>query len=284
MQRVIEETVTEVGRLHLQHQALTESIGSLLPGLDSYLGFRRVLDIGCGPGSWALDVARAFPEIEIVGIDSSRMVAYAQAQKWAELEETQRVQFQAMDVTSPLSFPDESFDLVHGRHLSGVLKSGEWLHLLKEGFRVLRPGGVISLLEGDSWNMGAPDSCPAMARLSFLHCEALTRSGRSFCGGGFGIGVSPVLGVFLDEAGFKQINQRPYLVELFHQARAYDEHLQNVIALLKLLQPFLIHAGVSTRHELDQLYPQAVEEIRSKQFRHHSFYTLSLAHRPETNR
>ena len=217
--------------------------------------------------------------MEIVGIDSKRMIAYAQAQKWAVHEETQRVEFQVMDLSSPLSFPDESFDLVQGRHLSTMLKGEDWPRLLKECFRMLRLGGIISLLEGDTWNMGAPPGCPALAKLSFLYCEALSRSGRSFCGGGFGIGVSPVLGVFLDEAGFKQIDQQPYLVELFYKTKAYDEHLQNAIAQLKLTQPFLTATGVAIQRELDQLYPQAVEELRSREFHCHSFYVLSLASR-----
>src|SRR5436305_12923854 len=279
--RIIEETVTEVGRLHLLHQALTESLGSLLPGLEKEPHLQRILDIGCGPGSWALDVAKAFAEVEIIGIDSGKMIAYAQAQQWAEHEEIGRVQFQTMDTSSDLSFPDESFDLVHGRHLSMILESEDWLHLLKEGFRVLRPGGIISLLEGDTWNMGAPAGCKALAKLSFHYSEALFRTGRSFCGAGFGIGVSPVLAVLLDEAGFKQIDQRAFLIPLSSRAKAYDEYLQNAIAFLKLIQPFLISAGVSTPSELGRLYPQALEEMRSMQFQCHYFYILSLARRPE---
>ena len=30
---------------------------------------RRVLDLGCGNGSWVCDVARAFPNATVVGVD-----------------------------------------------------------------------------------------------------------------------------------------------------------------------------------------------------------------------
>jgi trans-aconitate methyltransferase len=30
---------------------------------------RRVLDLGCGNGSWVTDVARAFPSATVVGVD-----------------------------------------------------------------------------------------------------------------------------------------------------------------------------------------------------------------------
>ncbi len=31
-----------------------------------------VLDLACGPGGWAIDVARAYPNIDVMGVDISQ--------------------------------------------------------------------------------------------------------------------------------------------------------------------------------------------------------------------
>ena len=44
--------------------------GGLAPESAQYLAeCERVLDLACGPGSWALQVATAYPKLEVVGVD-----------------------------------------------------------------------------------------------------------------------------------------------------------------------------------------------------------------------
>jgi methylase of polypeptide subunit release factors len=59
----------EIDRLELQHRiwyiTLNGKLG-LAPIADNA---RRVLDLGCGTGSWAIDFATAHPQIEVIGTD-----------------------------------------------------------------------------------------------------------------------------------------------------------------------------------------------------------------------
>jgi SAM-dependent methyltransferase len=74
------ESPTELARLINQDALTTRAMGGPLGGLlpQQIVGLHQVLDLACGPGGWVLDVAFAFPDIEVAGIDLSRsMVEYA---------------------------------------------------------------------------------------------------------------------------------------------------------------------------------------------------------------
>jgi tRNA G46 methylase TrmB len=74
------ENVGEQVRLDHQAGLVIEAIGHLPHALRGR-PFQNILDLGCGSGRWALDMAYQYPDAEIVGVDSSNtLVEYAQAQ------------------------------------------------------------------------------------------------------------------------------------------------------------------------------------------------------------
>src|SRR5690349_18746328 len=104
------ESSAEKARLMQQGRLLTKTMGGLLPEQRDLTRFRRVLDVACGPGEWALDLAFAYPEIEVIGIDiSQQMIEVAREQ--ARIQGIENIQFHEMDATKPLDFPDNYFDL-----------------------------------------------------------------------------------------------------------------------------------------------------------------------------
>src|SRR2546426_4381475 len=114
------ESAAEMARLISQDHLVTEHMGGLLAERPNFSHIHRVVDIACGPGGWAQEVAFAHPNIEVVGIDISKtMIEYANAQ--AEVQNLTNLEFLVMDVHSPLEFPDESFDLVNARFLIGFI-------------------------------------------------------------------------------------------------------------------------------------------------------------------
>src|SRR5947209_452015 len=115
------ESGAEMARLLDQDRLVTKGMGGLFPELSpSELShIQRILDIGCGPGGWAQEVAFGYPEKEVVGIDiSNAMIEYATDQ--ARVQGLQNATFLVRNALEPFDFPNESFDLVNGR-LMGFL-------------------------------------------------------------------------------------------------------------------------------------------------------------------
>src|SRR5437868_4283997 len=74
------ESSAEMARLLDQDRLITEGMGGLLAEFDDLSRFHRILDIACGPGGWAQELASAHPEFEVVGFDISQiMIDYARA-------------------------------------------------------------------------------------------------------------------------------------------------------------------------------------------------------------
>jgi ubiquinone/menaquinone biosynthesis C-methylase UbiE len=101
---------------------------------------RRVLDVGCGTGVLSL----IFAELghRVTGVDfAAKMLALAQEKaKLANLE----IDFRLQDAAN-LSDPDETYDVVIGRHVIWTLPDP--MRALAEWARVLRPNGRLILIE-----------------------------------------------------------------------------------------------------------------------------------------
>jgi SAM-dependent methyltransferase len=101
---------------------------------------RRILDLGCGPGTETLGLKQAFPEAEVHGLDlSAPFVSFAHA--WAE-DLGVPVHFRQADAQAT-GFPDSHFDLI----VSHILCHETWHDVLPgvlaEARRILAPGGVF---------------------------------------------------------------------------------------------------------------------------------------------
>lgn len=112
-------------------------LDSLKPGLD-------LLDVGCGPGTITVDLARRVAPGHVIGIDRSEDVL-AQAAGYAA-ERHVDATFEPGDVYA-LAYDDGSFDVVHAhqvlQHLSDPVAA------LVEMRRVTRPGGIVAVRDSD---------------------------------------------------------------------------------------------------------------------------------------
>src|SRR5450631_4133670 len=114
------ERAEEMVRLINLDRMTTKNMGGSLSGVANTSELETVLDIGCGSGGWVLDVAFAYPHIEVTGIDISKlMIDYANTRAHSEL--LSNISFGVMDINQPLAFPDASFDLINARFLFSVL-------------------------------------------------------------------------------------------------------------------------------------------------------------------
>lgn len=81
------------------------------------------------------------PEFEVTGIDMADM--------FPATIRPENVKFEICDIMAGLPYPDNSFDFIHMRLMIVALRGNEWPLVLKEAYRVLKPGGIIGLVESD---------------------------------------------------------------------------------------------------------------------------------------
>jgi ubiquinone/menaquinone biosynthesis C-methylase UbiE len=255
------ENAAEMARLTRQARVLSEHLGLFPAQLDA-AQFQRILDIGCGPGEWALEVIQHFPGSQITGIDISElMLTYARYV--AESQGISNVDFQVMDVRQPLAFPDASFDLLNARFIVGFMSTSTWPQLLRECFRILRPGGIFCSCEPES--LGSTTS-PSLARYNLLITEAMRRAGQCFNPEGELFGISAVQLRLFREAGFQHIRQEAMVINYSAGMPAHRATYDNLKTFMKLLQPLLVHSNLITQEEVDVLYTRALEEMEADDF------------------
>ncbi len=250
------ESGAEMARLLDQDHLITKGMGGLFPERSNgFSGIHRVLDVACGPGGWALEVAFAYPEIKVVGFDISRaMIDYASAQ--AKVQGLDNTSFLVMDILKPLDFPDSSFDLVNARFIN-FLPAAAWPPLLQEFRRITRPGGFIRLTESEWWYFS---TSPALENLNALIIRALKIQGSVSQTGRF-TGVLPMLRRFLLDAGCVNIKLVSHAIDFSAGTQFYEGFRRDARTVFKLFQPFIVKLGVATQQEVDQLYDQMVLEM-----------------------
>jgi 2-polyprenyl-3-methyl-5-hydroxy-6-metoxy-1,4-benzoquinol methylase len=105
---------------------------------------QTVLDVGCGPGTITVDLARRVAPGAVLGIDLSP-APLDEARALAEAEQV-AVSFAVGDVYA-LDAPDASFDVVHAHQLLQHLTDP--VAALRELARVCRPGGLLAVRDVD---------------------------------------------------------------------------------------------------------------------------------------
>ena len=104
----------------------------------------QVLDVGCGPGTQALAVVQAVPEVSVAGVDASDVMIDEAVRRAGPHP---RVSFEVADAGA-LPFSDASFDAVMAQTLlAHVHHPGAVLTELR---RVTRPAGRIAALDLDT--------------------------------------------------------------------------------------------------------------------------------------
>lgn len=256
------ESSAEMARLIGQDLMVTRYMGGLLCENPDFTGIERVLDIACGPGGWAQEVAFSHPDIEVVGIDVSRtMIEYAQAQ--ARVQRLDNLRFLIMDALKPLDFPDNYFDLVNIRFATGFMSTQVWPMFVQECFRVTRSGGMLRVTETD--DIG-PTTSGAFEKLWIKTSTAFRMTGRSFSPEGRNFGITAMLGRFLRDVGCKNIRQCAHAIDYSTGTEAHDSIFQDWMVGLKLLQPFLLMMKVTTQEEVNALYQQALGEMMADDY------------------
>ncbi|SPO01818.1 related to TAM domain methyltransferase [Cephalotrichum gorgonifer] len=131
----------------------------------------KVLDIGTGTGSWALDFADEHPHIEVIGTDISPIQS-----PWVP----PNLKFEIEDCTLDWTFGHDSFDYIHARWLVGSIK--DWEAVFTQAYRALTPGGwlesheALSTYESDDGTVTDTSALGQWGKLFTNFGESIDRS------------------------------------------------------------------------------------------------------------
>ncbi|CAG8439664.1 11461_t:CDS:2 [Funneliformis mosseae] len=132
----------EIGRLELSHILLKNAFGNNFssPVHNKLRDGISVLDVGCGAGRWVLENAENYPKSTFVGIDMSPI--------FPTDDKPQNAGFIECNVLDGgLPFPSNTFDFVHQKLLYAAFSEKQWLLVIKEIARVLKPSGYAEFME-----------------------------------------------------------------------------------------------------------------------------------------
>lgn len=104
----------------------------------------RILDVGCSVGHSTLPYTERFPDAEIHAIDlSAPLVRYG----FARAESLGKAVHFSQQNAEQTDFNDESFDLIVSHIMLHETSLSAIKNIMKEGRRLLKPGGVMAHLE-----------------------------------------------------------------------------------------------------------------------------------------
>ena len=101
---------------------------------------QEILDIGCGTGLWAIEVADEYSDTQVHGIDISPV---------QPVYVPPNCSFVLDNFLRGDTFHDQKFDLVQSRNIGSGCPDPQWPRYLQEIWRVTKPGGWIQLIEMD---------------------------------------------------------------------------------------------------------------------------------------
>jgi len=235
-----------------ENERLQDQAGTLVDLLHSdtaYPSGSVVLEAGCGVGAQTLTLARRSPDAHFASVDVSAE-SIAQAKRRTDRAELTNVEFRQADIFA-LPFSTESFDHVFVcfvlEHLSRPVEALAILNGL------LRPGGTITVIEGDHGSAYFyPDSAAAHAAIQ-CQVELQQRAGGDSL-------IGRQLYPLMVEAGLNAVrvsprmvyvdSSRPGLVDGFTRKTftAMIEGIREPAIATGLIEPKTFDAGVQDLH------------------------------------
>ncbi|KAI8974690.1 S-adenosyl-L-methionine-dependent methyltransferase [Pilobolus umbonatus] len=224
----------------------------------------HVLDSGCGPATWTLDMAEAYPNSKFTGLDVSCV--------FPEIVRPPNVQFQICNIAKEIPFADDTFDYFHQRMLVlGLTKNG-WNKALENAYRVLKPGGIIELVEpivrfhcmGPHLTELQKDLGDLLVKKEMVH------------------DIGSRLGHLLRRTGFKEIKVVTRPIPVNHSSKIGELYWQDLYHGYKNLRPMM--AVVNPAYNDPQVYLDHLDLVAEEctQMRTNVIFHVTFAQKPFT--
>jgi len=268
------ESITEMTRLLEQDRLMTRSVSGLLPPSVDPQTVHEVLDVGCGPGGWVREMAQSYPSIHVTGIDTSSLVIdYAQQQ--VMVDQLTNAHFMVMDFQQ-MDFPDASFDLVNARLVQWFLTENREA-VVREWFRVLRPGGVLRFTESE---MSPITNSNVFEQHNVKFITALERMGKTISPGGYHTGVILLLRPMLELLGCEQIQETAHLFNFSAGMPGREIFVQDVIKGMQTMGQVMVKMKVIGKTELARLQEQTRTDMYAPGFWGILFFVSAWGRKP----
>lgn len=227
--------------IRLQDQAST--LVELLHSDTSYPAGSRVLEAGCGVGAQTVTLARNSPNAFITAVDISE-ASITEAKTKVAAAGFSNVQFQQADIFN-LPYGPDSFDHIFVcfvlEHLSEPVEA---LHTLKNH---LRPGGTITVIEGDHGSAYFHPDSEAAHKAIQCQVELQRRAGGNAL-------IGRELYPLLRKAGYSSIRVSPRMVYVDDSKPELVEGFtkKTFTAMIEGVRESAIKAGVIEQHVFEQ--------------------------------
>lgn len=241
----------------IQHHYFTAALGGLVARVIPMDEVQKVLDVGCGPGSWAIDMAKQYPRVHVTGIDIDEP-ALRDARLQGYWSGNRRLSFLSMDATKLLAFADGTFDLVYMRN-AAFLRGDLWRCALEEIVRVSRPGGWVNLVE---YEPGLTSS-DAFNLLTNLHRQAMrSYTSHAEVAPSFVIRPAAHLYYLLLETGLLEVSYTVHALDFGSSASlGTREYIEQLLATALRVKPFICRLNLIKPRKYDKLMMTARQEM-----------------------
>ncbi|KAJ5137038.1 hypothetical protein N7448_005592 [Penicillium atrosanguineum] len=246
---------SELTRLNIVHQIYLILLDGNLTTAPLNTPRPRILDIGTGPGDWAIKMSAKHPTAEIIASD---LGVFDSGLGHLSLP---NVDFQLADAQSQWTY-HEPFDLIHIRGLSGAFN--DWHNIYTQALSHLKPGGYIEVADVDP----AGDTITMPSDLETSHLRTYAAALRAAADeAGYPRDLKHLATTALSEAGFVdvRVQERSIPIGLWPEdVREKTLGKMGLIVLLEGLEAYALRTLTrSGRWSLDEA-TELCEKVRGE--------------------
>lgn len=245
---ILPKDLDETNRLEFQHYMLRSFMrGNYLAPLSAP---RDILDVGCGTGRWAIEMAAEFRSANVIGVD----IAPPAVGEGGELT-ADNYTFVRGNVLERLPLADNSFDFTHQRYLILAIPTQRWPQVIAELLRVTRPGGWVELIETEP-----PSGAPALDQLAAWGRQLMSRRGIDFS-------MAGQVGALLKAGGAREVTARPLTIPVGKPGgRIGAMMVADYLSALGAVRGPLAAVGIASEQAFDEAMSRARQEMDQRAF------------------